>query len=270
MERVELHPHGFHDEAIVLRGHLRTAARPRRPSSPSASRPARACPPRARAWPDRDAWPAGWRRRRRRCRRAAAGRRGPSWRRRSRAPRRRPRVLSRAPPPHRGDDSARRRGCPGRRSRRCGRFRGRPSAASECSGAAHSPAPGFAAVESAPALAQRPRRRLRLAIAREDALLVAVDPVQPVVGGEVGEVPDVLADELREAVEDAVVGLEVGDLVLLGPDPVLPDGVQAWLGVGAVLAHHDGLARPGRSSPGCRPAGTPAATSSSPPAMYQP
>lgn len=56
-------------------------------------------------------------------------------------------------------------------------------------------------VQAAPAATQRERGRLRLAVAGEHALLVAVDAVDAGGGLEVGEVPDVFADELGDAVE---------------------------------------------------------------------
>src|SRR3954469_15826000 len=75
--------------------------------------------------------------------------------------------------------------------------------------------PGLAATQGEPAPAQGERGRLRLAVAGEHALLVAVDPVDAGRGLEVGEVPHVLADELGDAVEDPVVHGEEVALVLL-------------------------------------------------------
>ena len=59
-------------------------------------------------------------------------------------------------------------------------------------------------------------------------------------GGEVGEVPDLLADDRVEPVEDAVEHREHVGLVLLGPRAGR-DAVQAGDGVGAVLGEDDRL-----------------------------
>ena len=75
------------------------------------------------------------------------------------------------------------------------------------------------------------RGRLRSPLAGEDALLVAVDAHHAGSGREVGEVPDVLADDGVEAVEDAVEHREQLGLILLRPrvghDVVQPGSVSA-------------------------------------------
>ena len=53
-----------------------------------------------------------------------------------------------------------------------------------------------------PQLAQQPGGRLGLAVAGEHSLVVAAGPVHRLSGGEVGEVPHVLPDDLRDAPED--------------------------------------------------------------------
>ena len=53
-----------------------------------------------------------------------------------------------------------------------------------------------------PPLPQQPGGRLGLAVAGEHALVVAARPVHRLRGGEVGEVPHVLADDLRDPAED--------------------------------------------------------------------
>src|SRR5690349_22226700 len=94
-----------------------------------------------------------------------------------------------------------------------------------------------------PAMAQGVRAGLRTAVPGEDALLVAVDPGDARAGGEVGEVPDLLADDGVDPVEDPVIHRQQLDLELLAPR-VADQAVQPGLGVGAVLGHHDGLAAP--------------------------
>ena len=79
------------------------------------------------------------------------------------------------------------------------------------------------------------------ALAGEDALLVAVGAEDARGDGEVGEVPDVLADDGLDAVEDAVGHLEQLGLVLLGPRR-RGDAVHAGHRVGAVLGDDDRLA----------------------------
>src|SRR5947209_3207137 len=92
----------------------------------------------------------------------------------------------------------------------------------------------------APPLAEVLSHFLRAPVAREHALLVAVDAHDPRRRGEVGEVPDLLADDCLDAVEHPVRhGQELG-LVLLGPGD-RHDAVQPAKGVGAVLGHDDRL-----------------------------
>src|SRR3712207_552187 len=86
----------------------------------------------------------------------------------------------------------------------------------------------------APAAPQRVRGGLGLPVAGEDALLVAADAHDAGGGGEVREVPHLLADDRVDPVEHAVVHVEVRDLVLLAPR-LRGDRVQAGVGVGAVL-----------------------------------
>src|SRR3954451_22518787 len=85
------------------------------------------------------------------------------------------------------------------------------------------------------------RAGLWATLAGEDALLVAVDPGDAGAGGEIGEIPDVLADDRVDAVEDAVVHGQEVDLELLAPR-LAGHAMQPGLGVGAVLGHHDRLA----------------------------
>src|SRR5690606_31041266 len=92
-----------------------------------------------------------------------------------------------------------------------------------------------------PAAAEVVGGGLRLAVAGEDALLVASDPHDAGGRGEVGEVPDLLADDGLAGVEDAVVHLEVLHLVLLRPRG-RRELVQARHGVGAILGDDDRLA----------------------------
>ena len=73
-------------------------------------------------------------------------------------------------------------------------------------------------------------------------------------GLEVGEVPDLLADDRGNSVEHAVVHREEVDLVLLRPGPG-HRRVQSRERVDAVLRHDDGLVvlvRPGRAAPSSR------------------
>ena len=53
-----------------------------------------------------------------------------------------------------------------------------------------------------PPFTQQPRRRLPLAVAGEQALVVAAGPVHRLSGGEIGEIPHVLADDLGDLPED--------------------------------------------------------------------
>src|SRR3954447_4405166 len=84
-----------------------------------------------------------------------------------------------------------------------------------------------------PAPSQRVRGRLRPAVAGEDALLVAVDPGDPRARGEVGEVPDVLADHRVDPVEDAVIHVQECGLKLFAPG-LADEAVQPGLRVRAV------------------------------------
>src|SRR2546422_7111003 len=85
------------------------------------------------------------------------------------------------------------------------------------------------------------RRGLGPPVAREDALLVAVDAEDRESGGEVGEGPDLLAHHRVDAVEDAVGHLQQIGLVLLGPGD-WRDAVETSDSVGAVLGENDRLA----------------------------
>ena len=97
----------------------------------------------------------------------------------------------------------------------------------------------------APAPPQHVGAALGPPVAGEDALLVAVGAEDARRDGEVGEVPDVLADDGVDAVEDAVGHLEQLGLVLLGPRR-RGEAVHAGHGVGAVLGDDDRLAVLGR------------------------
>src|SRR5664279_4526009 len=85
-----------------------------------------------------------------------------------------------------------------------------------------------------PAATQRPGAGLGAPIPGEDALLVAVHPEEARAGGEVGEVPYLLADHGVHPVEDPVGHVEDARLVLLGPRGV-GDRVDTGDGVGAVF-----------------------------------
>ena len=70
---------------------------------------------------------------------------------------------------------------------------------------------------TAPSPAKVEGGHLGLAIPGEDALPVATDAHRAAGGREVREVPDLLADDGVEGVEDPLVHLEDLDLVLLAP-----------------------------------------------------
>src|SRR6185312_6681794 len=76
------------------------------------------------------------------------------------------------------------------------------------------------------------RAGLRASLAREHAFLVSVDSGDARPGGEVGEIPDVLADHLVDTVEDAVVHGQDVDLELFAPR-LARHAVQPRLRVGA-------------------------------------
>jgi len=90
---------------------------------------------------------------------------------------------------------------------------------------------------------QQPGGGLGLAVTGEHALVVAARPVHRLGGAEVGEVPHVLADDLRDPADNAQRRLDQRDLVLLGPHD-RRQGVQTRQRVGAELGHDDGLAVP--------------------------
>ena len=87
-------------------------------------------------------------------------------------------------------------------------------------------------------------------------------------GGEVGEVPHLLADNGVDAVEDPMIHVQVFDLVLLGPRVSRHDRVQAWVGVGAVLGDDDRLSSPAQAVSSSSQASS--AASRSPVLTYQP
>ena len=65
--------------------------------------------------------------------------------------------------------------------------------------------------------------------------------------GEVGEVPDVLANDSVNAVEDSMVHIQIFDLVILAPRASGNNRMQTRIGVGAILGDDDRLAFPGPS-----------------------
>src|SRR5512144_1726266 len=97
-----------------------------------------------------------------------------------------------------------------------------------------------------PAPPEQVRTGFGAALASEHALLVAVHPDESGCGGEVGEVPHLLADHGVHSVEHAVVHVEPRGLVFLGPGAVR-EAFQPGDGVGAVLRDDDRFAvlRPG-------------------------
>src|SRR5688572_19624418 len=84
------------------------------------------------------------------------------------------------------------------------------------------------------------RACLRLALAREDAFLVAVHAEDTGRGSEVGKVPDLLADDRIDPVEDAMAHVQDFDLVLFGPSHPL-DAVETGHRISAIFGHDDRL-----------------------------